>query len=347
MRKLIPVVLLSIFTCSSYGVTAPENIQYTQGERQFYSITAEIFPQNQKNSIIDCMNSLKKLNEIVYVRENNMNPERIVHVNVGLFEGRDQLGEVQAKLKNIDSAVNKVDSVTAYSIDLPENNIAVVPTGIWFYNDNFAKEIYDYSTSDYQKFQILVMLNPYDDSADLSADGSQLLLFSAFKVFNIDTNTGEIIFEIGRNEKFNLEMYRSEPTWSPSGKHAAFIDQRAWEHSANLYIIRPDGSDMIMIAEGKSQNTIKDYVWHPWMDRLFFIRGYAMGTIQADGTLYSVDLDGNEKEVKHKTIELPISLREIEVIDESTIFLKSIHFTDDYISAEIKEHTLRIEDLIY
>lgn len=148
-----------------------------------------------------------------------------------------------------------------------------------------------------------------DSGARWSPDGKQII-FESQRDGNFEIY---IMIADGSNQKnlTNSEFIDRYPTWSPDGKHIAFLSTRelfdetnmGFETTYNLYLMNPDGNEIIKVNPEKKEMNSPSYSWSPYGEEIVF------SSLQSDGShLYIVPINRNSN-IKllssHKEIYFP------------------------------------------
>ncbi len=85
--------------------------------------------------------------------------------------------------------------------------------------------------------------------------------------------------------------------WSPSGDYLAYLTNNYWESRSALGVFDKDHQFRCLVDpyEFPGQQRVKNFAWHPQRDLVFFILGYAYGTLSIGGSIYGVDMSGETK----------------------------------------------------
>lgn len=142
-------------------------------------------------------------------------------------------------------------------------------------------------------------------------------------------------------------IYGPVPHWSPSGRYVAFHDFLEFEVETSLWVARADGGEIRALVDNQpagGQRAVKDFVWHPTEDRIFFVDGYAMGTVSVGGMIRAVDMDGTVRTV----LEPPGDRQELAGplrIEGGRLHYRIVQFDAEYIGKTFTEAAVGLEDI--
>jgi Tol biopolymer transport system component len=123
-----------------------------------------------------------------------------------------------------------------------------------------------------------------------SPDGAYLTWSSDQTLLTLEVDTGSIQQLTPGDGTYTDVM----PIWSPDGKWIAFYRQTPDDPRYNLYIMRPDGSDVQKLSEG---GVVDSYsAWSPDSQSLIY-------QSTADNTVYQVKLETGERRALVQTID--------------------------------------------
>jgi hypothetical protein len=161
--------------------------------------------------------------------------------------------------------------------------VLVTPQAIWYETPGIKKELFSIG-GQFPRWSLLK--SPIDPS--------------------ISERAKTVVFEFGgqihavdlvRMQRRTFEHHGSNasPQISPSSKYIAYLKDNEWEERTSLLIIRQDSTFAPLIDANKlpGQNAVKHFCWHPEKDLIFFVMGYAYGTITVGGSIYACDAGGN------------------------------------------------------
>jgi hypothetical protein len=92
-----------------------------------------------------------------------------------------------------------------------------------------------------------------------------------------------------------------------------------------------------------ADRAVKDFVWHPEDDRIFFVDGYAFGTVSVGGVIRSVDMEGKvttvlEPDGKRSELAGPMS------IQDGYLRYRIVRFDEQFIAKTIEDARLPVAD---
>jgi Tol biopolymer transport system component len=144
-----------------------------------------------------------------------------------------------------------------------------------------------------------------DPEIRTSSDGTQ---YEATNIYRIDVN-GNNLTKLGDNSA--IDIFRS-PSWSPNGKHIAFLGLIYGENKYGLYIMSSQGNGITLLYKEPDILAIHDgWIWSPDSKKIAFSMGSPVHSPY--GEIYLLDLEGNEpfKIISDPEINIQPSWREI------------------------------------
>lgn len=310
MKKLIVSIFISLFLTFS--------LQAQPDDKQFYSIQVCSKPIADQQHGIDLYNHLKEKGYLAYYYKAYMKDRsQWVRVRLGLFSTMSeakQFGENLKVKENLDYYV--VNSELRVSDLNPSVQIVTSPNAIWLLNENVLKEIFTFNEK-------LPDIYEYKGSVpDISPDGKAI-------VFYYDGQVIKLALDNCKTEILETEAWYSNPQWSPSGKYIAFMDSRDFEVQTSLIIVDQNNGQKTFLVDNhdpfKTDQAVNYFRWHPNKDLLFFVEGYAYGTVLVGGSLYGIDLKGNRKKIISSSDYGGDEIYSFFTVDKKWIYFKVAH----------------------
>ena len=105
------------------------------------------------------------------------------------------------------------------------------------------------------------------DAGDWAPDGRSILVESAGRLYTVDiaSGTATAIVIAASPDEGNL----GNPAWSPDGTRILFtrlVDVGGGQTKANLFQMRPDGTDVIRVTNGPEDDYPADWGTYPLVD---------------------------------------------------------------------------------
>lgn len=279
MKKITRIIILSLLI-----LCLPPLSQ--AGEVVHYSLQVKALPMTEQDQALQLYETLKQKGYLVYYYVATVNGKEWLRVRVGHFANKEQAKQLGEKLKKAEGIDYFVEPTPLF-VDA-KNNVDVIttPSALWLSSKNATKELYPF-----KGFNSLDFLE--NTQAVLSPSGKDLVFYYDHQLIQITVATQ------ASQEWVKDGLLNSKPTWSADGKYIGYIDYLEWETPSSLCIIKvADRQNTCLVKNNEqTQQAVKSFHWHPQKNLLFFVEGHATGTVSVGGNLYSVNLEGQRKEV--------------------------------------------------
>ena len=297
---------------------------------QFYTIQVKALPMGQYKEGLELYTHLKNKGYLPYFYKIKLKDKWWFRLRVGYFKDRNQarmFGEVVKEKEGLDYYVDKAKIF----VDRFNNTFDIIttPSAVWINSDNSRKILYALNKKTVNKSGIL-----FYTRALISPTGKQVVFYYDEKIIGVDV-------ESGRSTVFKGDVYDSAPKWSPDGNYIAYLDYVEWEVETSLWLIKSDGTqDTCIVKHGKTQRAVKSFQWHPYRNSIFFVEGYAYGTVTVGGNMYLLDVSEKKRRL---VIEPPKKYDEIARgfhIKNGKLHYKLAHFDDNMMNVTFTEHSI-------
>lgn len=298
MRTLMMIVICSLVEVVAHA--GGWNDSYVARELRyiddFYVVEAGWFSEKHDSNLIRLRDSLTSPDRIVFINTNRDTGTNDWYYTVLIGCFGDSLFAEELAQSLCEQQIPA--TVTKKSFICTENDsIAVIHTAnqLWLNHDN-NNEFLLHSMGNYAGGQPL-----------LTHDGKYATYSDDSALYVIDLATKNVTRTWPfHGRKLNEDMVVNPFSQiSPSGKYIAWVVNNIWEGWSSLEIILPNDSSFVLVDAfnppydssktplGLSMLAVRNFVWHPRTDIIFFVMGYGAGTISVGGSIYGIDLGGN------------------------------------------------------
>lgn len=255
---------------------------------QNYALWIKTYPESHFYELLDCQRKLKNDNYISFYTKQGVKGK-----NLGLYAVLLTDPERAAEFSKRYPEFKKYEDVLLQEPEIylteykNEYEIITTPNAIWKSVKGNIAEIYRFKLGDnyYPRDHDFTCVN-------VSRDGKSIVFFHDNSIIEINPESSEKkVLKKGR-------FWNSQPQWSYDGKYIAYYDNKEWEAYTDLWVMTPDSSfdrSLTNNLRERTQYGVHFFKWHPEKNLIFYIEGYAPGTISDGGTLYITDLKGNRK----------------------------------------------------
>jgi len=273
----------------------PYNSRIVMPEKKVYVIQAASFPVASKDSAMSLYNRLKASGKFVYFRKTKIkNKGEWIRIRTGLFDSYADAAQagLQIRLETERDVFITSDTLIIRKYD---SDYAIkTPNAVWVKLNGKYIECFHFGEI------FLDNIRENDFWADytqpfLSPDKREVLFEYNRKIYDIDILTGKkTVFQFDEDSNTLLSIANSMPQKSPSGHYIGFIDANLWESNSNFYLTDLSNADSTRkLLRAGNGNAVKNFVWYPNSDIIFYVLGYAMGTVTVGGDIYVTDVEGN------------------------------------------------------
>lgn len=313
------------------------NSRIIKNEVEYFSVQVASHPISEKEEALQLLSKMKERGYFVFLttyRPEN-SKEIYIRIRTGYFPKYAEAKRHCIKLQK-DGFEYYIDKQKFIVASKGNMRIIKTPNSIWLFDENNFKELFDITPSLFDRNIDFYYTQPF-----ISPKGDEVLFEYDGKIIKINLNT---------NEKLIIENHVSNsfPQKSPSGKYIAYINDNLWESESSLWIHNSETSFCLVdVNESKKQDAIKNFVWHPTEDIIFYIIGSAYGTLTVGGEIWAVDITGK----KCSLISCATNNRE-EIVNEffienNSLKYKIAQFDDGYTQiSKLIEKKMRLDKLL-
>ncbi len=285
--KILALIIFFSFESLSFAIQTMGyfNGRILKNEMEYFSIQVASFPLSEKEQSLQLYKKLKDQGYFVFLTKfrPRSKSQAFIRVRIGRFHKYKDAKKFSIKLQRegFECFINN----QKFIIDAKGNRTVIkTPSGIWLYENNSYRELYTIIPSLFDQnidsYYTQPFISPKGDKVSFEYDGKII-------VINIDNNKQLV---------FKGHIANSFPQISPSGDYIAYINDNLWESWSSLWVIKNDRSKtcLVDVMKMSGENAVKNFRWHPQKDIIFFVMGFATGTVTVGGSIYAVDMNGNK-----------------------------------------------------
>ena len=261
----------------------------------------------------------------------------LLKIDVGIFHEKIEAKNYAKHIMKKDNLNSNIETVGIYSTKYKNQfEICTVPNTIFLINKNIIEELFTIDS--------ILYYNAFDSQStmpSISPNGNEIVFCFQDKISKVNLITKQKIDLVGTDTI--SQLINSLPRWSPSGKYIAFLDLNEWETLTNLYIMKADGTELCCLVKAEGENRVKSFLWHPIKDLIYYVFGYAYGTIDVGGSLYLVDLMQNKKLLVVNNSESRTEVYSEFFIKNNFLYYKIAHHDIELMKKYFTKHRIKIE----
>jgi hypothetical protein len=261
----------------------------------------------------------------------------LLKIDVGIFHEKIEAKNYAKYIMKKDNLNSNIETMEIYSAKYKNQfEICTLPNSIFLINKNKIEELFTVDS--------ILYYNAFDIEStmpSISPNGNEI-------VFNYEDKISKV--NLITRQKIDLvdidtipQLMNSLPRWSPSGKYIAFLDLNEWETLTNLYIMKADGTELSCLVKAEGENRVKSFLWHPTKDLIYYVFGYAYGTIDVGGSLYLVDLMQKKKLLVDNNPEFRTEVYSEFFIKNNFLYYRIAHHDIELMNKYFTKHRIKIE----
>ena len=150
-----------------------------------------------------------------------------------------------------------------------------------------------------------------ETKAAASPTANEIVFYYQKKIIkvNVKTHQAFILKQAELIEGLNC----SAPKFSFDGKYIAYMDSYTWEIPTKLWVMHADGgNDRCIVDNIGTQNKVKNFLWHPSENKIYFIYGYAYGAMDKGGSIKVINPENLKSEML-VTTESPYLIEKFDI----------------------------------
>lgn len=295
-RSCVAAFIITFFISVGIALASDAyNERLIRPEQTVYTVQIGSFPMTSKFAVIRLYEQLKKEGYPVFYRRIRIENGEWVRVKIGWFDTKPQAIAYRDSLlsQKYPEAFIVQDHLPIQT--LGEKRCIVTPTDIWLETAGGKTDLFHFDHN-------LIDDNEENDDWNyytqpfFAPSGDKVIFEYQSQIVTIQLeNRLKTVLDLPKTESGDsICVHNSFPQESPLGHYLALIDNNLWEANSGLWLYARD-SLKVLIPAGKLVPTeaVKNFRWHPEKDLIFFINGFAMGTVTVGGDLYATDVHGN------------------------------------------------------
>lgn len=338
MKKLVLASAVMLFAVLGWTAGA------AAAEDKLYSIQVRAVPMAEKADGLATYRALRDKGYLVYSYKAEVNGKPWLRVAVGVFDSIEDAADFGESF----SATEKQDHFVAVApvriTAAVGGDFVVTSSALWTRAGDRVREVLAFDDPAPRGFAAPggIKLKP-------SPNNKAVAFQYGMRVYAVRLGDDKAAQLSAGGPYFGDEhFYGPTPYWSPSGRYVAFHDFLEFEVKTSLWVARADGSELRALVDNQrpeSQNAVKGFVWHPTEDRIFFVDGYAHGSVSVGGAIRSVDMEGNIKTVLDNNREAHQELAGPLKVEDGYLHYRKVQFDPDYTERTITDERAPLPDL--
>lgn len=311
----------------------------------WYSIQVRAVPLAELDQGMATYRELREKGYLVYAYRAEIDDAPWLRIAVGAFSSRGAAAAFGRLFSTVEEMDHFVTAAPVHVLPSTEGReFVITPSALWVRGTDGARETHAFSDEAPNRADLPTTILP-----EPSPDGDALAYVYGSYLY-IATPEGRAAAEAlepGTPSVSADADYPWRPAWSASGDYVAFLDQPFWEYPIGLWMARADGDGQLCLACNRDgQSAVKWFAWHPSEDRLFFVEGFAYGTIAIGGGLFSAEMDGTVTEVsavqRGEREEIAGPLR----IEDGRLHYRRVRWLDEnYETKTIADESIPVSEL--
>lgn len=308
--------------------------QYAREEKPYYSLqVAAILVENAQNGLA-LYEQLKAKGYLVYYHTEKSDNKQWFKVKVGCFSDRTEAEAFGKEFQQTEGLEYFIVKQRLF-VEIYQDKFDIVTTtsAIWFRSQDRVKELYKIAADSYNAFDILE-----DTQARISLSGKDVVFYYNGKIITVNIETGLDLL-------IREDVLNSRPQWSYDGQYIAYLDELEWEVPTSLCLIRFESLEDTCLVKNDfgTQSAVKSFHWHPHQNKIFFVEGYAYGTVTVGGNLYVIDMQGKREGVVIMTDERKEICSEF-FIEDGFLIYQVAHFDPDFMNMTLTTHRIKLSE---
>ncbi|MFA5859386.1 MAG: hypothetical protein WC955_10000 [Elusimicrobiota bacterium] len=260
---------------------------------QYYSVHVKTFSKDISEEGTTLYEKLKQKGYMTYYYHNDLTgyQNEELRLYIGCSKNKEETIKYCETIKQQEGFDCYVETANVYTNKyLEKYHLICTPSTLWFSSGTINKAIleYIYTLRDTPRD----LINPRPFRRYVVSPSGQEMIFECESIIKVDLikhTTSTLLEDAGY----------SYPKWSYTGEYIAYADELEWEVRTCLWVMKSDGTKKKCLVDNKEQRDtgVKSFIWHPNKNIIIFVEGPAFGTRTVGGNLYSVDLEGNRKDL--------------------------------------------------
>lgn len=327
MKLLNILIYINLFM--TIPLFAGNDLSTFPTDDKYYTIQIKSFLAKEREKAEQFVDSLWVKNYLAYSTYKTIKGLGYLRVRIGIFKELSKAKEYAEKLKNKEGFDYFIDFADVF-IDNYKDQFLIITTlnGIIYQDKNKFYELYNTGRR-----------------AKISPDGNFIVFSTVNKICKQNINTK--VVSVLKQTNIEDELRSPRASWSPDSKYIAYLRYNGWEMHTELWLMNSDvSSDRCLIPYAKKrQYSVKNFLWHPEKNKIFYIFGPTFGTLTVGGNLFLTDLQGSVRPVIEVDLKKNEEIyREFRIVD-GTIYYKVCRSDDQFIHRVFTLHKTYIKSI--